>query len=334
MRTSISRHIFHEKQQEALCAVHCINNLLQGNYITAVDLAQIAQVLDEKEEKMLLQNGRDSSDYKEYLKRGKTNVSLSGDFSVQVVGEALKIYNLKMDWIMAHNDDTKNAQHDPLFDAVLFTFRSEQAYICNLHSHWFPLRKFQGIWYKIDSTKSEPECLSDLYLTMFLKQLQVEGYQIFVVSGNLPECRADLVIVEDEDDELQQAIKLSLGQGKSKELTEEEYLERAIQESLKTSLQPVKKSDTYPKDFDKWLNPKENGYRIQIKFPDGSRQVVQISKFASMSALYGFAQTVLNEKDKTKRFYLHTHQKRLPSDSNMTLENLHLNGVAISMDFE
>jgi hypothetical protein len=167
-----------------------------------------------------------------------------------------------------------------------------------------------------------------------LKQLQVEGYQIFVVSGNLPECPADLVIVEDEDDELQQAIKLSLGQGKSKGLTEEEYLERAIQESLKTSLEPVKKSETYPKDFDKWLNPKVDGYRIQIKFPDGSRQVVQISKFASMSALYGFTQTVLNEKDKTKRFCLHTHQKRLPSDSNMTLENLNLNGVAISMDFE
>uniref|UniRef100_A0A673JXW6 ubiquitinyl hydrolase 1 n=1 Tax=Sinocyclocheilus rhinocerous TaxID=307959 RepID=A0A673JXW6_9TELE len=41
--------IFHEKQEGSLCAQHCLNNLLQGEYFSPVELSAIAQQLDEEE---------------------------------------------------------------------------------------------------------------------------------------------------------------------------------------------------------------------------------------------------------------------------------------------
>lgn len=52
--------IYHEKQQEALCAVHCLNNILQQQYMTVSDLATIANTLDSKEEEMYRRNGVNS----------------------------------------------------------------------------------------------------------------------------------------------------------------------------------------------------------------------------------------------------------------------------------
>ena len=45
--------IYHEKQESKLCGQHCLNNLLQGLYFTAPDLADIAFSLDERERKLL-----------------------------------------------------------------------------------------------------------------------------------------------------------------------------------------------------------------------------------------------------------------------------------------
>ena len=39
-------HIFHETQEGQLCAQHCLNSLMQGDYYTAPDLAKIAMDLD------------------------------------------------------------------------------------------------------------------------------------------------------------------------------------------------------------------------------------------------------------------------------------------------
>ena len=36
--------VYHERQDSALCGQHCINNLLQGYYYSASDLADIANV--------------------------------------------------------------------------------------------------------------------------------------------------------------------------------------------------------------------------------------------------------------------------------------------------
>uniref|UniRef100_A0A8C6SYP9 ubiquitinyl hydrolase 1 n=1 Tax=Neogobius melanostomus TaxID=47308 RepID=A0A8C6SYP9_9GOBI len=113
--------IFHEKQEGSLCAQHCLNNLLQGEYFTPVDLSSIAHQLDEEER-----------EYRTFLQQPSGNMDDSGFFSIQ--------------------------------------------------------------WFNLNSLLTGPELISDTYLALFLAQLQQEGYSIFVIRGNLPECEADQIL--------------------------------------------------------------------------------------------------------------------------------------------
>lgn len=49
-------------------------------------------------------------------------------------------------------------------------------------------------WFNLNSLLTGPELISDTYLALFLAQLQQEGYSIFVIRGNLPECEADQLL--------------------------------------------------------------------------------------------------------------------------------------------
>lgn len=50
-----------------MCAVHCLNNLLQNSYFTPVDLGSLASQLDEEERSRLAEGGIDSDDYRRFL---------------------------------------------------------------------------------------------------------------------------------------------------------------------------------------------------------------------------------------------------------------------------
>ena len=50
-----SSYVYHERQESALCGQHCLNNLLQGQYFSPADLAEIAQELDAMERQMMLE---------------------------------------------------------------------------------------------------------------------------------------------------------------------------------------------------------------------------------------------------------------------------------------
>uniref|UniRef100_A0A8C4VP08 ubiquitinyl hydrolase 1 n=1 Tax=Gopherus evgoodei TaxID=1825980 RepID=A0A8C4VP08_9SAUR len=50
------------------------------------------------------------------------------------------------------------------------------------------------IWFNLNSLLMGPELISDTYLALFLAQLQQEGYSIFVVKGDLPDCEADQLL--------------------------------------------------------------------------------------------------------------------------------------------
>jgi ataxin-3 len=67
--------LYHEKQVAALCGVHCLNTLLQGPYFSEIELAQIAQGLDELE-RALVGDGA--------LGETSGNVAMDGMFSIQV----------------------------------------------------------------------------------------------------------------------------------------------------------------------------------------------------------------------------------------------------------
>ncbi|XP_048341179.1 ataxin-3 isoform X6 [Sphaerodactylus townsendi] len=124
--------IFHERQEGSLCAQHCLNNLLQGEYFSPVELSSIAQQLDEEERIRMAEGGLSSEEYRTFLQQPSGNMDDSGFFSIQ--------------------------------------------------------------WFNLNSLLTGPELISDTYLALFLAQLQQEGYSIFVVKGDLPDCEADQLL--------------------------------------------------------------------------------------------------------------------------------------------
>lgn len=72
--------LYHEVQESKLCAVHCVNTVLQGPFFSEFDLAALASDLDRKERQMML-SGSTTGDF---LSEESHNVSLDGDFSIQV----------------------------------------------------------------------------------------------------------------------------------------------------------------------------------------------------------------------------------------------------------
>ncbi|KAI7866441.1 Josephin-domain-containing protein [Spinellus fusiger] len=162
--------IVFEKQEGNLCAQHALNVLLQGSYFTAVDLATIGEELDRTES---LISGSIAK---------RENYDDTGFFSIQVIQRALSIWDLTLvPWL---SEEASNARECP---------EQEKAYICNLHQHWFTLRKFSvpWRWYNLNSTQNMPAHLSETYLELLLEQIQNEGYSVFVVRGPLMASVAD-----------------------------------------------------------------------------------------------------------------------------------------------
>jgi len=76
---------------------------------------------------------------------------------------------------------------------------NETAFICNLETHWFTLRRAAAPagdddfgaagaegWFNFNSLFPAPQPLSPFYLATFLESLKQQGYDIFAVRGPLP----------------------------------------------------------------------------------------------------------------------------------------------------
>ncbi|KAM6201507.1 ataxin-3 [Rhynchocyon petersi] len=176
--------IFHEKQEGSLCAQHCLNNLLQGEYFSPVELSSIAHQLDEEERMRMAEGGVTSEDYRTFLQQQPSgNMDDSGFFSIQVISNALKVWGLEL--ILFNSPEYQRLRIDPI---------NERSFICNYKEHWFTVRKLGKQWFNLNSLLTGPELISDTYLALFLAQLQQEGYSIFVVKGDLPDCEADQLL--------------------------------------------------------------------------------------------------------------------------------------------
>ncbi|KAM3595161.1 uncharacterized protein V6R79_019235 [Siganus canaliculatus] len=175
--------IFHEKQEGSLCAQHCLNNLLQGEYFTPVDLSSIAHQLDEEERMRMAEGGLASEEYRTFLQQPSGNMDDSGFFSIQVISNALRVWGLEL--ILFNSREYQSLMINPI---------NEKAFICNYKEHWFTIRKLGQQWFNLNSLLTGPELISDTYLALFLAQLQQEGYSIFVIRGNLPECEAEQIL--------------------------------------------------------------------------------------------------------------------------------------------
>ncbi|KAM4690166.1 ataxin-3 isoform 2-T2 [Rhinophrynus dorsalis] len=174
--------IFHEKQEGSLCAQHCLNNLLQGEYFSPVELSSIAMQLDEQERMRMAEGGLTSQEYRTFMEPSG-NMDDSGFFSIQVISDALRVWGLEL--TLFNSPEYQNLGIDPI---------NERAFICNYKEHWFTVRKLGKQWFNLNSLLTGPELISDTYLALFLAQLQQEGYSIFVVKGDLPDCEADQLL--------------------------------------------------------------------------------------------------------------------------------------------
>jgi ataxin-3 len=82
--------LYHEVQEGKLCAVHCVNTALQGPFFSEFDLAALAADLDRRERQVMLQGveaaAAAATAAGDFLAEGEGshNVSLGGDFSIQV----------------------------------------------------------------------------------------------------------------------------------------------------------------------------------------------------------------------------------------------------------
>ncbi|KAL3753700.1 hypothetical protein ACJRO7_001010 [Eucalyptus globulus] len=179
--------LYHEVQESKLCAVHCVNTVLQGPFFSEFDLAALASDLDRRERQMMMMpvpgvpggaagvGGLGGGDF---LSQESHNVSLDGDFSIQVLEKALEVWDLQV--IPLNSPVAEPAQIDP---------ELENAFICHLQDHWFCIRKVNGEWYNFDSLYAAPQYLSKFYLSAYLDSLKSFGWSIFLVRGNFPrEC--------------------------------------------------------------------------------------------------------------------------------------------------
>ncbi|CAJ0768866.1 2926_t:CDS:2 [Entrophospora sp. SA101] len=155
--------LFWEKQEGYLCAQHCLNSLLQGEYFTAVDLGEIGRRLDQAEHDAM------TSPDQQQNSQQQPNTRF---FSVQesVLNMALEVWNIEM--VPIGSEAGRGSRSQPEFT----------------------LRKFGGLrarWYNLDSLLKGPEWISPTYLGMLLNQLENNGYSIFVIKGDLPISQAD-----------------------------------------------------------------------------------------------------------------------------------------------
>ncbi|OAP05815.1 hypothetical protein AXX17_AT3G48560 [Arabidopsis thaliana] len=83
-RTSNGGMLYHEVQESNLCAVHCVNTVLQGPFFSEFDLAAVAADLDGKERQVMLEGAAVGGFAPgDFLAEESHNVSLGGDFSIQ-----------------------------------------------------------------------------------------------------------------------------------------------------------------------------------------------------------------------------------------------------------
>ncbi|KAH9895091.1 Josephin-domain-containing protein [Cubamyces lactineus] len=191
--------IYHERQQEGsmLCAQHALNSLLQGPYFSPAELSEIAHRLDEAEHGFLDNSAGATS----------TNMDDTGFFSVQVLEEALKVWNLIL--VRWRSESMRAYQDHP---------HTQMGFILNQSQHWYTLRRFgsvspdpsldadpgNGHWFNLNSFLAAPERIGKLYLGMFLQQAEAEGYSVFAVVQRDPE--GPLAISRTEADEIAATI--------------------------------------------------------------------------------------------------------------------------------
>jgi ataxin-3 len=157
--------VYHEKQEGHLCAVHCLNVLLQEKYYSGVELSKISRYLD----------GLEKNVVKNFS--GDTNFDETGFFGIQVIEEALKVWGLELLRIFKKE----------------FKYMGFVAFIVNEDKHWYCIRKFiddgKDKWFNLNSLLESP---TEIYEPFgVVENLLEKGHSVFGVKGNLQHLHVD-----------------------------------------------------------------------------------------------------------------------------------------------
>src|SRR5574343_1133 len=146
--------VYWERQRsDQLCAVHCVNAVLQGPFYTEIDFGGIGQRIDDRERSVGLV--------------GNQNVSMDGFFSVQVIIEALSLMGIAASYLDVLSFE--RGQVDPT---------AETALIFNRSAHWQPFRKVNGVWYDLNSCSSGPSRISEFALASRVEGMIADKYTV------------------------------------------------------------------------------------------------------------------------------------------------------------
>eukprot|EP00435_Cladocopium_sp_Y103_P031793 s367_g8.t1 len=168
--------IYHEKQVGSLCALHCVNNLLQKPAYDDGFFRMVAMELDSAERRLL---GGDNLDF--------GNARMDGFYNVQVVQEVLRKGNYrsgapKLEMLPISSEAAKECKIDRV---------KETAFILNKNEHWFSLRRIGAEWFDLNSCLPNPAHYTPGDLDFHIRDAVREGYSVFVVRGTFPKCELE-----------------------------------------------------------------------------------------------------------------------------------------------
>jgi len=100
------------------------------------------------------------------------NVDDDGNYNIQVLQEALKEHKVEIVPLKKNEAATLlETDYDNL-----------GAFIFNSTTHWFSIRKIEGVWFNLNSTNAfpGPQIISDFYLSAFIKGTEELGFSNFL----------------------------------------------------------------------------------------------------------------------------------------------------------
>jgi ataxin-3 len=192
-----------------------------------------------------------------------------------------------------------------------------EGFICNRSSHWFAIRKINGLFWNLNSTLEKPKQISHFHLAAEIESLRNGGFSVFCVTGNLPPpctnenelpTRGDTRFWWKEDDlvkgtgsrgysnsweNLGNGMRLDGKQASSPDvvnlegMTEEEMIAMAVAASIEQSTEDVISQVKLGPEPDPG---QENAVRIQFRFPNGRKVARRFLKTEQVEVLAAFVQ--------------------------------------------
>lgn len=178
--------VYWEKQgNDRMCALHCLNSLLQGPYFDEAILSKIAYEIDDMERRLLEKN---NPTIKTILDNSSQNASYDGFFSIMVLQECLQRYGYSC--IPAANPKVQ--------DYIIYP-SSCCGYIINSSEHWLSIRCIKGKWFNLDSLKAAPTNIDYLEVSKYLQEIMFSGKSVFVVQKIQNETESQSIPLPDPD---------------------------------------------------------------------------------------------------------------------------------------